>query len=66
EALAQRPGLPVIYTTGYQEIAGLHRDGQDREVTSLTKPFTVGDLAKTVRETIDGAVLEDSLHRASE
>ncbi|HEY0204377.1 MAG TPA: PAS-domain containing protein [Acetobacteraceae bacterium] len=65
EALAQRPGLPVIYTTGYTANAVVHRGILTREVTSLTKPFTVGDLAKTVRETIDGAVLEDSLRRGA-
>ena len=63
EALSQRPGLPVLYATGYQENAGPHRCALDREVTSLAKPFTVGDMAKSVRETIDGAILEDSLHK---
>ncbi len=66
EALSQRPGLPVLYTTGYQEDAGLDRGILDREVRSLTKPFTVGDMAHTVRETIDGVILEDSLQKASE
>jgi signal transduction histidine kinase/ActR/RegA family two-component response regulator len=66
EALSQRPGLPVLYATGYQEGAGPHRGALDREVTSLAKPFTVGDMAHTVRETIDGAILEDTLQKASE
>ena len=66
EALSQRPGLHVLYTTGYQENAGLHRGALDREVTSLTKPFTIVDMAHTVRDTIDGAILADSLHNASE
>ncbi len=66
EALSQRPGLPVLYATGHQEDPGLHRGALDREVTSLSKPFTVVDMAHTVRETIDGAILEDSLQKESE
>lgn len=65
EVLSQRPGLPVLYTTGYPANAGLHRGILAREVTSLAKPFTVGDMAHTVRKTIDRAVFEDSLHRGS-
>jgi signal transduction histidine kinase/CheY-like chemotaxis protein len=64
EALSQRPGLAVLYTTGYTANAVLHRGILDREVTSLTKPFTVAQMAATVRETIDGAILEDALQRS--
>ncbi len=63
EALFQRPGLAVLYTTGYTANAVVHRGILDREVTSLTKPFTVAQMAATVRETIDGAILEDALQR---
>ena len=63
EALLQRPGLAVLYTTGYTANAVVHRGILDREVRSLNKPFTVAEMAVTVRETIDGAILEDALHR---
>ncbi len=63
EALFQRPGLAVLYTTGYTANAVVHRGILDREVTSLNKPFTVAQMAATVRETIDGAILEDALQR---
>ncbi|MGI4955082.1 MAG: PAS-domain containing protein [Janthinobacterium lividum] len=66
EALSQRPGLPVIYATGYQEDAGPHRGALDCQVTSLAKPFTVGDMAHIVRQTIDRAPLVDPLHKAPE
>jgi signal transduction histidine kinase/CheY-like chemotaxis protein len=64
EALSQRPGLAVLYTTGYTANAVVHRGILDREVTSLNKPFTVAQMAATVRETIDGAILEDALQRS--
>ena len=54
EALLQRPGLPVLFTTGYAANAVSHRGILDRKITSLTKPFTIEDMARTVRETIDG------------
>ena len=63
EALSRQPGLAVLYTTGYTANAVVHRGILDREVRSLNKPFTVAEMAVTVRETIDGAILEDALHR---
>jgi signal transduction histidine kinase/CheY-like chemotaxis protein len=62
-ALRQRPSLPVLYTTGYTANAVVHRGILDREVRSLNKPFTLAEMATTVRETIDGAILEDALQR---
>jgi signal transduction histidine kinase/ActR/RegA family two-component response regulator len=63
EALSQRPGLAVLLTTGYQVDAGPHRGVPGREVMSLTKPFTVAQMAKAVRETIDAALLGDSVQK---
>jgi len=54
----------VLYTTGYTANAVVHRGILDREVRSLNKPFTVAQMAATVRETIDGAILEDALQRS--
>ena len=62
-ALRQRPSLAALYTTGYTANAVVHRGILDREVRSLNKPFTLAELATTVRETIDGAILEDALQR---
>ncbi len=63
EALSRRPGLAGLYTTGYAANAVVHRGILDREVRSLNKPFTVAEMATTVRETIDGAIFEDALQR---
>jgi len=63
EALSQQPGLAVLYTTGYTANAVVHRGILDREVRSLNKPFTVAQMAATVRETIDVSILEDALQR---
>ena len=63
EVLSERPGLAVLYTTGYSPNAVVHRGILDREVRSLNKPFTVAEMAVTVRETIDAAVLGDALQR---
>ncbi len=62
-ALRQQPSLAVLYTTGYTANAVVHRGILDREVRSLNKPFTLAELAATVRETIDGAILENALQR---
>ncbi len=63
EALSRQPGLPVLYTTGYTANAVVHRGILDREVRSLNKPFAVAEMATTVREIIDGSILDAALQR---
>ncbi|VTZ48303.1 Multi-sensor hybrid histidine kinase [Methylocella tundrae] len=55
EALRQRPGLKVIYTTGFSRNAVIHNGVLDRDVNFLTKPFTLEQLARKVRAVLKGA-----------
>ena len=53
-AQALRPGLKVLYTTGYTRNAVVHNGMLDAEVAFLTKPFTLQQLALKVRQVLDG------------
>ncbi len=49
-----RPGMPLLFMSGYSDDV-LGRRGVDREqVRVLSKPFSPGDLARAVREVLDG------------
>jgi two-component system, NtrC family, sensor kinase len=58
--LAKRPGLPVLYTTGYTRNAIIHHGRLDADVQLLSKPYTEQDLAMKLRELLDG------MHRRQE
>jgi PAS domain S-box-containing protein len=53
EACKRRPGLRVLYTTGYARNAIIHHGRLDPGVQLLTKPFTQLELARRVRQTLD-------------
>jgi two-component system NtrC family sensor kinase len=53
EALKLRPGLPVLFATGYTRNAIIHHGRLDAGVDLLTKPFTTENLARKVRQTIE-------------
>ncbi|URI07231.1 PAS domain-containing protein [Aquincola tertiaricarbonis] len=55
EALRRRPGLKVLFTTGYTRNAVVHNGVLDPGVHLLGKPFTVEELAARVREVLDTA-----------
>jgi CheY-like chemotaxis protein len=60
EQLAQaaheaRPGLKVLFTTGYARNAIVHHGRVDPGVQLITKPFTYADLAARVRDVLDSA-----------
>jgi signal transduction histidine kinase/ActR/RegA family two-component response regulator len=55
EAIARRPGLKVLYTTGYTRNAVVHNGVLDANVAFLPKPFTYDQLALKVRQVLDGA-----------
>ncbi|MEO6666200.1 MAG: response regulator, partial [Nitrospiria bacterium] len=50
---ARRPGLRVLYMSGYTEEAVGSFQSPDGDARILRKPFTPADLARTVREVLD-------------
>ena len=52
-AVAQRPKLKVLYTTGYTRNAVVHNGIVDEGTAFLPKPFTLTQLATKVRQTLD-------------
>jgi signal transduction histidine kinase len=53
-ATSLRPDLPVLFTTGYTRNAIIHHGRLDPGVQLLPKPFAQHDLARKVREMLDG------------
>jgi signal transduction histidine kinase len=49
EAQARRPGLKVLYTSGYTENAIVHHGRLDAGVLLLPKPYLSSDLARMIR-----------------
>ena len=49
EALKRRPGLKVLYTSGYTENAIVHHGRLDTGVLLLPKPYLSSDLARMIR-----------------
>ncbi len=53
EAVRRRPGLKVIFTTGYTANAVVHGGVLDHGVHLISKPFTLDQLATKVRAVLD-------------
>jgi CheY-like chemotaxis protein len=53
EALALRPGLRVLFTTGYSRNAIVHQGRLDAGVNLITKPFTLEQLGSRIRAILD-------------
>jgi two-component system, cell cycle sensor histidine kinase and response regulator CckA len=51
--VSSRPGVQVLFTSGYSEDAALYRSVADRQAHFLPKPYTVHDLSSRVREVLD-------------
>lgn len=49
-----RPGLKVLFTTGYARNAIFHHGRLDKGVQLITKPFSFEELAAKVRDVLDG------------
>jgi CheY-like chemotaxis protein len=54
QARELRPGLKVLFTTGYARNAIFHHGRLDKGVQLITKPFSFTDLAAKVRDVLDG------------
>ncbi|MGH8173483.1 MAG: ATP-binding protein [Rhodanobacteraceae bacterium] len=52
-AVELRPGLPVLFTTGYARNAIVHQGRLDEGVELLTKPYTREQMAARIREILD-------------
>jgi signal transduction histidine kinase/CheY-like chemotaxis protein len=52
-AQVERPGLKILFTTGYTRNAIVHNGTLDAGVAFLAKPFTLDQLACKVREVLD-------------
>jgi signal transduction histidine kinase/CheY-like chemotaxis protein len=53
-ALAKRGDLKVLFTTGYTRNAVVHNGMIDVGVAFLPKPYGMGDLARKIRDVLDG------------
>ncbi len=58
-AVKKRPGLAVLYTSGYTENAIVHHGRLDPGVLLLAKPYRKADLAKMIRKAL-AAVKQDA------
>ena len=50
---AERPGLRVLYVSGYTDHAVVRHGVLEEGIAFLSKPFDLGQLARTVREVLD-------------
>ncbi len=53
EAKSRYPTLKVLYTTGYTQNAIVHNGVLDADARLLLKPYSIEDLARKVRATLD-------------
>jgi PAS domain S-box-containing protein len=56
EVMARWPKTRVVFMSGYSENAIVHQGRLDADVLLLNKPFRKADLAKIVRQALDGRV----------
>jgi hypothetical protein len=53
EAIQKKPGLKVLYTTGYSRNAIVHQGRLDPGIQLIAKPFSFHELATRVRAILD-------------
>jgi CheY-like chemotaxis protein len=53
EARRLRPGLRVLFTTGYTRNAIVHNGILDAGVNLIVKPYSIDQLARKLREVLD-------------
>jgi DNA-binding NtrC family response regulator len=49
----ERPGLGVLYVSGYTDHAVVRHGVLEEGIAFLSKPFDLGELVRTVREVLD-------------
>ncbi|BCH28769.1 histidine kinase [Mesorhizobium sp. L-8-10] len=54
QALAAHPGLKTLFTTGFARNAVSHNGLLDHGVNFIAKPFSIEQLARKIREVLDG------------
>ncbi len=54
EVLRRRPGIKVLFVTGYTRNAIIHHGRLDPDIDLLTKPFTADALTRKIRQILDG------------
>ena len=54
QARELRPDLKILFTTGYTRNAVVHNGMIDVGVAFLSKPYSMGDLARKIRAVLDG------------
>jgi signal transduction histidine kinase len=54
EVMQRRPGVKVLYTSGYSQSAIIHNGRLDPGVLLLTKPYRRADLARMIRVALEG------------
>ena len=55
----RRPGVPVLYTSGYSEAAIMHNGRLDPGVDLLNKPYRQADLARSMRQVLAPRAIRD-------
>jgi CheY-like chemotaxis protein len=53
QARERRPGIKVLFTTGYARNAIIHHGRLDKGLQLITKPFSFVELAAKVRDVLD-------------
>jgi DNA-binding NtrC family response regulator len=51
---ALRPGIKVIFTSGYSDTSIVHKDVLDSAAAFIQKPYRPKALARTIREVLEG------------
>jgi DNA-binding NarL/FixJ family response regulator len=54
EVVKRRPGIKVLYTSGYTDSAIVHHGRLDEGLLLLMKPYRKSQLAKMVRQALRG------------
>jgi hypothetical protein len=54
-ARAHRPELPILFITGYAENAAIRSDFVGANMSMVTKPFSLDELAAKVSQMIDSS-----------